>query len=295
MDLWNNRNWTPMLLAETNKPFDDKDYIFEIKFDGIRAIIFVSPTHFEIRNRHNKIITEKYPELESIKNLVKKETILDGEIVMMENGIPSFSSLQTRAHLKNRIKIKNASIKNPVVFVCFDILYYEKDLIDLTLIKRKKVLNQIEENDVLVKTKPVDTCGTNLYQSTKKLKLEGIVAKNKKSTYDVNTRTNSWIKIKHLKVEEFIVGGYRENIENSISLMLGEYRNNKLYYVGSVVLNKKREFYKKIIKQRIKNKSPFIDYESNSVKYIEPTLKCNIEYLERTNNNHLRHPVYREK
>ena len=129
MNIWRNRNWGPMLLKEIDKPFDSKDYLFEIKFDGIRAIIFASPHNLIIKTRNNVDVTDIYPELQSIKNLVKHPTIFDGEIVAFKEGLPSFSKLQERSHLKNKNKIKKLSLEEPICYVCFDILYDNKDLI----------------------------------------------------------------------------------------------------------------------------------------------------------------------
>ena len=102
MSLWSKRSWTPMLLKESDNPFNSDDYLFEIKFDGVRAILFVSTKEVVIHNRRCQEITHLYPELQNTKKLVKRNTIFDGEIVAMENGIPSFSNLQ-----KSLSKIEN--------------------------------------------------------------------------------------------------------------------------------------------------------------------------------------------
>ena len=104
INIWKNRKWVPMLLKEQYEPFDSKDYIYELKFDGNRAVIFASPNKVVIQNRHKQDISYVYPELQKIKNLVTKDTIFDGEIVMFQDGAPSFSKLQERAHLKNKAK-----------------------------------------------------------------------------------------------------------------------------------------------------------------------------------------------
>ena len=139
MNIWHNREWGPMLLKEIDKPFDSKDYLYEIKFDGIRAIIFASPKKVLIKTRNNVDVTDIYPELQSIKDIVTHNTIFDGEIVAFQNNLPSFSKLQERSHLKNKNKIKKLSIEEPICYVCFDILYDNKDLTKLKLVERKKI------------------------------------------------------------------------------------------------------------------------------------------------------------
>lgn len=293
MNIWKNKKWQPMLLHEENEPFDSKEYIYELKFDGIRSVIFASPTKVIVQTRNKIDVTHLFPELQKLKELVKENTIFDGEIVSFENNKPSFSKLQKRMHLKNIISIKEISKEEPVVFVCFDILYKNEDLTSLTLLKRKNILKQYKDNDIFIKTTYINDNGIELFKKIKKLGLEGIVAKRKNSNYEINTRSYDWIKIKNIKMDEFIVGGYIENKQNTISLILGEKRDNKLYYVGKVVMAKKKELYNKLKNLKEKNSS-FVDYNEEEIKYIDPKYTCNIEYLERTKSNHLRHPIFRD-
>lgn len=291
MNLWNNRKWTPMLLKEIDKPFNSKEYIFEIKFDGIRAIIYASPKVFKIVNRHNVDITSLYPELKEIQKIVKSNVIFDGEIIIMEKGVPSFESLQRRSHLKDKNKIKHNSLNNPVVFICFDILYDNNNTIDLPLIKRKKLLDKYANNNYFIKSLWIEEKGIELFNNIKKMKLEGIIAKEKNKPYYINSRTDAWIKIKNIKKELFFVGGYIENKGKfTVSLLLGENKNNNLYFVGKVTIGKNNNIYDKIIRTKKRTTSPFIDFQEQKAVYIVPSLKCTVNYLERTKNNHLRQP-----
>ncbi|MBO5095912.1 MAG: hypothetical protein J6B98_03475, partial [Bacilli bacterium] len=137
MSLWNMVPLKPMLLKEVNKPFNDKDYIFEIKFDGIRAIIYANKKSVKIYSRNGKDITHLYPELQTIKKVVTKNTIFDGEIVLFDNNVPSFEKLLRRNNVKSLSKIEYYQESNPVTYMCFDILYEGKDLTNLTLMERK--------------------------------------------------------------------------------------------------------------------------------------------------------------
>ena len=159
MNIWNNKEWQPMLLHEVRKAFNDSDYIFELKFDGFRTILFASTKEVIIHNRKGQDITYLYPELQRIKKIVTKNTIFDGEIVMLENGVPSFQKLQTRVHLKDKEKILYQSKNNPILFMCFDILYENVDLTKYPLIERKKRLSKIKENDVFLKVKQISENG----------------------------------------------------------------------------------------------------------------------------------------
>ena len=291
MNLWNNDKFTPMLLQEINKPFNNKDYLYEIKYDGIRACIIVSKDIFKIINRHHEDITYIYPELKNIQKDIKSKTILDGEIVVMDSGFPSFSLLQKRCHLRDKNKIKKHMQENPVIFITFDILFANQDLTNIPLIQRKEYLNKIKDSNYLIKSK-VFSNGLKLFNEVKKLNLEGIVAKEKHSYYIVNSRSDSWLKIKNNKAEIFLVGGYILNKNNTISLLLGEYNNKDLYYVGKVKISKKQAIYDKIINAKKIKRSPFINYNSNFL-YLKPIISVNIHYLERTKNNHLRHALFK--
>ena len=95
-DIFFNKNIKPMLLTEQNKPFDNSQYLFEIKFDGMRAIIYVSNNDIVIKSRNGKVLNNLFPELLDIKKIVKGQCIFDGEIVLLDNGLPDFSKLQNR-------------------------------------------------------------------------------------------------------------------------------------------------------------------------------------------------------
>lgn len=289
-----NTKFSPMLLHEINKPFDSKEYIFELKFDGIRAIIHINNKTINIYSRNKNKLNDLFPELLNIKNIVDKNVIFDGEIVLMEDGKPSFSSLLKRMRLKNKNIINEESINNPVTFVCFDILYENKDLTNKTLLERKKFLEKYKNNSNFIKTKYFFKNGIKLFNEIKKLNLEGIVAKNIKSKYEINKRSENWIKIKNIKDEDFYICGYIENKKGYMNtLILGNKINNNYYYNGKVTINKNIKDFETIKKQKTISKSPLKDYNNKKITYIPPKLKCSVIYTEKTKNNTLRHAVYK--
>lgn len=291
-DLWKNRDFTPMLLREVNKPFNSKKHIFEVKFDGVRAIIFASKTSVYVQSRNKLDLTGLFPELDSIKNLVSKNVIFDGELVLFKDGKPSFGEILKRLRVKNKSKVESMSNSNPVSFMVFDILYEDKDLTNDTLMNRKKILSKYKDNDVFVKVKYIENDGVKLFNSVKKLGLEGIVAKDKDGLYHINKRTDDFVKIKNKQRDEFFVGGYEIKKNDILSLALGEYKDNKFCYVGSASVHSNYSIYNKVIKSR-KSKNYFCDFDGD-LFFIKPVVKCNVEYLERTSNGHLRHPIVKD-
>lgn len=274
-----------MLLAEIPFCFESK-YLYEIKFDGIRALIYVNKKEINIRTRNNVDVTQLFSELDGIKNIVGRDfCIFDGEIVLFDKGKPSFSSLQKRLKIKNAERIKEASLDNPVQFVVFDIIYQNKDLTNKTLVERKKMLDKYKDTDYFIKSK-VYSDGKKLFASVKKMGLEGIVAKEKTSNYYVNKRSNVWIKLKNYQTNEFYIGGYVKN-STSYSLLLGEKKNNKLYYVGKIKVSNNKDITKKVLVKE-KRSNPFCNYEGDGM-FIEPNIKITINYLEKTKSNMLRH------
>lgn len=284
---------SPMLLKEVKEVVNDEKYLYEIKFDGIRALIYLDKNTIIIKNRKGYIMTDTYPELSELKSIVgNKKCIFDGEIVLMYNDRPSFSKLQERALLKNSKKIEYFKKNYPVTFVCFDIIYENKNLTNLTLVERKNILSKYKDNTYFVKTKVFED-GEYLFDKVKRMDLEGIVAKRKDSLYLMNERNSDWIKIKNVKDGDFFIGGYREKKDNPIvSLIICDKVNDNLKYICKVSLAKRKDEFKLIKKSKtIKNK--FIDFDEDDYIFIEPKLKCTIEYLEKTKNGHLRHPVFK--
>lgn len=288
MSLWN-KDIKPMLLGEVEEVFDSKEYLYEVKYDGIRVLVFVSKDKIVIRSRYGIDITGLFPEMKVLCKMVKGNVIFDGEIIMLDNNKVSFSKLQKRIHLKNKKTIEFLSKTNPVIFICFDVIYEGKDLINLSLLERKDVLSKYKDNDVFIKSTYVIGDGTKLFNAIKKLDMEGIVAKKINSKYLVNERSDNWLKIKNYKSGDFIILGYINKEESHvISLVLGEHLNKKIVYVGKVILGKKRSLADKILK--MKKSKGVVEIKDKDVIYIKPEIKCFVKYLERTDNGLLRQP-----
>ena len=278
-----------MLLSEEAKVLQDGRYLYEIKFDGIRALIYVSKREFRILSRKGTDLTNHYPELKMIQDIVgDHQVIFDGEIIATSKGLPSFSLLQKRMRAK---KVSDKLIAEiPVSFVAFDIIYDNKDVTNLPLIERKKLLEKYRDTDYFVKSR-VYHDGISLFKMVKKVGLEGIVEKVKSSTYDVGERTHSWIKVKNIKVDNFVVHGFLEKT-NTITLLLGEYKNNKLCYVGKVSVNKKHELINTLQKMK-KINNQFVNFDEEAT-YVKPVHEVRVHFLERTISGMLRHATIEE-
>lgn len=149
MNLFDEKNIHPMLIGEDASAFDDKNFIFETKWDGERCIAYLDPKlGTELRNKRNVKMLSKVPELSEIHKQVKKKCILDGELMVLKNGKPDFYEIQKRSLMSNQFRIQLASKQYPATFIAFDILYVDdKDITLQTLAERKSALKKCFKAD----------------------------------------------------------------------------------------------------------------------------------------------------
>jgi bifunctional non-homologous end joining protein LigD len=232
---------SPMLATLGEGAFDKKGWIFEPKWDGVRAMAVCSESGTVLMSRNKNDITNTYPELAKVyERLVATDAILDGEIVTLQNGRPSFERLQSRINLHNERDIARASKTTPVLFMAFDLLYLDgRSLLELPLEDRKAKLEALVVPNECVQVSPsVPESGTALFQAAKEQKLEGIVGKKLGCGYRPGRRAKDWIKIKTTFTADVVIGGWSRG-EGSRShsfgsLLVGAYKDGELHYVGSV-------------------------------------------------------------
>jgi bifunctional non-homologous end joining protein LigD len=199
----------PMLATAVDEPFNDKDWIFEVKWDGVRAILFLHKRKgiFEIKSRSDKTITHRYPELiEPLNSAIKcqQSIILDGEILVLDkNGMPSFQNHQRKMNVDYKADIEKLSREIPATYYIFDILYLDgKKLQNLDFLQRRSILSQvINKNSKVQISDFFEEIGKEVFDNVQALNLEGIVAKNKFSRYLQGTRSRDWLKIKSIKTK----------------------------------------------------------------------------------------------
>lgn len=287
----------PMLLKTASKPFDDKNYIFELKLDGIRAVVFCQKNGTRLQNRKLKEISHVYPELLNIHKQCKQNCILDGEIIYVdEKGFPNFQVLQKRNLLTGKQKIEKVVQKYPVCFVAFDILAIgNKDITNLVLQKRKKILlENIKENEYISVARYINENGIAFFNKIKELSLEGIVAKNLNSTYNVGQRTEKWQKIKNIQSEDYIVCGYTKDETGDVkNLILAKKTEDKLAFDGEIYVPSS-EAKKFVFDYAKKHKSTVIfDFLAPNIVWMTPNLICRVDFAARTDKGERRQPVFR--
>ncbi|NCA91783.1 hypothetical protein EOM82_00825 [bacterium] len=296
-DLFEEKNISPMLLYQV-EPFDDPEYIFELKLDGIRLIAYLDKQLTVLRNKRNKDVTDLYPELNDIFLSAKKRCILDGELVCFTDGKPDFFALQGRSLMGDKLKIKLAARANPVQFVAYDILYLDNTQVtDLPLTERKKLLSEnIKEGNGLSISRYIEEHGIAFFNLAKEQGLEGIVAKKKTGKYHIGKRTRDWVKIKVLQDEDLYICGYQpdENgkVKDVILCELNEKREP--VFRGKMFLgisDSERVLIKKFAEKNLALYPYFPDMKYAVFMRIE--LMGNVQYMQRTENGGMRQPVWK--
>jgi bifunctional non-homologous end joining protein LigD len=289
-----------MLPTLINEPFSDPNWIYETKWDGYRAVCFISNREHRLVSRNQIDMTAAFPELAEVsKSLNAKTAILDGEIVALgANGLPSFQMLQGRLGLKGAKSGRSSSGR--IIFYVFDLIYHDGfDLQPCALIDRKDLLSGIlrQANSVRY-SDHIEEQGSILYEKAAELGIEGIVAKKRDSRY-VQGRTREWLKIKPERTAEVVICGYTDP-QNSRQyfggLVTGVYDRGKLVYSGRVgggfSAERLKQAFAKLQAVRA-DSSPFATtIPVKDVHWVKPALVAEVKYLERTNAGELRHPVF---
>lgn len=292
----------PMLATLRTEPFDSEDHVFELKWDGTRALAFVSPdnTH-RFQNRRLYEITYRYPELGI--DLHGRKAILDGEIVVMVEGRPSFPGLQDREHASSPFTIRLRAKDLPATYVVFDVLYLDgQDLTPLPLMERRTILNGlVEPTDRVVLSEMIEHDGRALFSAVLDRGLEGIIAKRRTSRYHIGKRSRDWLKIKKRTTLPCVVAGLTQgegNREDTFgSLILGMYDRGVLRYVGRVGTGFDHATRRDILaKSRpLEGPRPF-DEEPDMTEpvafWMRPGLVADVHFLELTADGMMRAPSF---
>ena len=290
MELFAEKNVSPMLIAEMKDAFDDPDWIYELKLDGCRCVAYLEAGKVTLRNKRNMELLPRFPELTQIYKQTKKRCILDGELVVLSGGKPDFHELQKRTLMSDKFKIELGAAKLPASFIAYDCLQVgERVLLDVPLMERKDVLaDLIVENDRFTVSRFIPEKGIKLFQMTVQQDLEGVVAKRKGSLYHMGKRTKDWIKFKRMADEDFVICGYVPG--KMPSLILGEVVKGELKYAGTVTMGVRRDDLKYLkkgacpLKDRTKGKDEIV--------WCVPEMVCTVEYMPNTKDT-LRQPVYK--
>lgn len=282
-----------MLTKLHDHAFDREGWIFEIKWDGYRAIAEINGKNTRLYSRNGLAFEKEYPTVFNELLKIKKKLVLDGEVVALnEDGIPSFQALQQYGN--------NPDV--PLQYYVFDLLAVNgKSVEDKPLLERKQLLKEwLPESDVIKYSDHVAEQGKAFFKAMQEKGLEGMIAKNGNSTYTEGRRTSDWLKIKHMLTDEAVIAGYTEPRGSRKffgALVLGSYEKGKLKYIGHTGTG----FDYKTQKEVFEKMQPLVIEENPfsgkvrvnaPVTWIKPELVCNLKYTEITDEGARRHPVF---
>jgi bifunctional non-homologous end joining protein LigD len=283
----------PMLATAAAKPFDDPDWIFEVKWDGYRAVAETRNGDVALHSRNRLALNERFPSIAGALRKLDVEAVLDGEIVVLdESGRPDFQMLQNF----------RASRAGHLVYCVFDLPYLQgHDLTNLPLIKRKELLKGILPRVPEVKfSDHVRGEGRLFFDAARKQGLEGIMAKHFQSRYQPGVRSRQWLKVKRRLTQDAVIAGFtapRGARKHFGALVLGAFSGNELAYVGHVGGGFDARSLREVrgrLDPLIRKRSPFraAPGVNEPVTWVKPELVCEVAYAEWTADGMLRQPIF---
>jgi DNA ligase-1 len=295
----------PMLATSGTDPFDSADFLFEVKWDGIRCVAFLEASS-RLQSRNLNDITYRYPDLLDLHQGVKGQpAVLDGEIIVLRDGKPSFEDLQKRDRSTTPARIRAAVRERPAVFVAFDLLYFKgQKITGFPLARRRNLLEQVlVESESLVLSQSIPEHGIEYCRAVFAQGLEGVMAKRLDSAYLPGKRTKNWLKIKRTMVIDAVIAGVAASPRDPRrpgSLVLGLFTaQGELKFVGQTGTGFSEGTLSALLEE-VRNElsnEPVIKGVPPSVAaqtvWFWPRHTCRVEFLEFTSAGRLRHATYR--
>jgi DNA ligase D-like protein (predicted ligase) len=286
------------MLARPGEPFDNPDWLFEVKWDGMRALAFVEGGRHRLLNRHRKAIEARYPEFAFLSNL-PAGTVMDGEVVVLRQGKPDFGLLMSREHTRSALRTRTLAQSTPATYLVFDLLYdHFEPVLDRPLSERRARLRDLVgaiNHPKLLLSEGVVGSGPAFFGEVCRRELEGVVAKRLSSPYQPGKRTDAWVKIKRQQeVLCEIIGFVPSGSADFGSLIIAEKGDAGLRCVGRVGTGfneAARAELNRVLWPRVVTR-PAVPLDEKG-KWVAPGLTCRVRFLERTRGGELRGPSFK--
>ena len=284
----------PMMAQLYDKPFDDPNWVFEIKWDGYRAVAEIVSKEVKLYSRNGLSFARLYPKVISELKKIKHDVVLDGEIVVIDkDNRPSFQKLQRYGDHPDL----------NLIYYVFDCLSYKgKDITDLPLLERKEVIKKVipKSSPIIRYSDHVEESGEEFFKKVVEADIEGMIAKRSDSVYSIGKRTADWLKVKHHNTQEAIIAGYtapRGSRGYFGALLLGIRSGNKIKYIGHTGTGFTEKTLKEMhqkLQPHVRKTSPFETKVpvNSAVTWVEPVLVCEVRFAEETDDGILRQPVF---
>jgi bifunctional non-homologous end joining protein LigD len=294
---------TPMAAESVTRLPTGDEWLYEVKFDGYRALLIKGKTDVVLRSRNDKDLTGTYPGIASAGGRIRATTAtLDGEVVAIDaSGRPSFQALQHRS----------AHLNYAIAYYAFDLLSLDgTDLMSQPLMTRRARLGAVVRGSGILLSEALEGNAEHVVEAVRALGLEGVVAKRKDSRYVPGIRSTAWLKLKLERQQEFVIGGYRPGPHGVDALLVGYYDAGRLRFAGKVragfTPHVRRQVAAELDPLRVR-RCPFIDLpysrtshwgggvtadEMAEMFWVTPTAVAQIRFVEWTSDGHLRHAAF---
>lgn len=293
------------MLATPGALPDGPEWLFEVKWDGMRLLADVVDGGLSLASRSGRDVTANFPELAELARLAP-DVLLDGEVVLLDGGIPSFAALADRMHAAVG---QGAALARPVTFMVFDVLrLYGVPLLDRPLHERRATLERLDTASVpAVALSPTYTDGRALLAATGQRGMEGVVAKRRDGVYRPGHRSPGWVKVTHRRTQVCLVGGWRPEGAGTAgvadsrigALLLGVPDADGLRYAGRVGAGLTAAAAQRVLRQRLvpSDRPPFAGRvprpDATGARWCEPLTVVEVAHLGWTEAGRLRQPVFR--
>jgi bifunctional non-homologous end joining protein LigD len=279
------------------------EWLYEVKFDGYRALLMKTGDRIQLRSRNDKDLTLRYPSVsEAGTRLAARQAVVDGEIVAVDaQGHPSFQALQHRS----------AHPGYAIVFYAFDLLHLDgEDLTGVPLERRRAQLPAVLGDSGVLLSIELPGAPQDVIAAVRNLGLEGVIAKRRSSRYTPGDRHASWVKLKLDRQQEFVIGGFRPGPNGVDALLVGFYAGRDLRFAGKVragfTPHLRREVFASL-ERVLSDRCPFVDLPSSKtshwgggvtaeqmreIQWVLPRLVAQIRFVEWTADEHLRHAAF---
>jgi bifunctional non-homologous end joining protein LigD len=296
----NLREVHPMLASSADKLPVGVDWTYEVKWDGYRTLALKSGQRVTLLSRNLKDVTTQYKTVaRSVAQLPVDTGLVDGEIVALdEEGRPSFQALHHQS-------------AHTVAYYAFDVLHYDgRDLFKMPLDERRAILAKVLEGSRVLNSDPLPGTAAQIEQAVRELRLEGVVAKRRRSLYEPGRRSSAWVKVKFNRRQEFVIGGFKPNSANIESLVVGYYDGRKLLFAGRVragLTPHERAALFCLIAPDVTTRCPFANLPSTGsghwgegvtpedmtkLRWVKPKVVVEVSFVEWTRDHALRHSEF---
>ncbi|MFJ7280895.1 ATP-dependent DNA ligase [Kitasatospora sp. NPDC098663] len=281
----------------------------EAKWDGARCVAYVPRSApVQLLGRSGADLAARLPEVAEALTEVRGPLILDGEVVVMRGGTPSFSALQGRIHRTRPAAVLAGAAAAPALYITFDLLHLgEQSLLTEPWLRRRELLEGLHLDRPGLRVPPVWDSVAEAYGWTREHQLEGVVAKRAESRYTPGARSRDWIKIKHLRTADVVIGGWLPGgaggatVRAVLAGVEPEPDSGHLLFVGSVgagFTGAERRALTAVLRRLATPVSPFTGGglglpRGTEVRFVRPELRAEVEFLKVTDNGRLRSPVWR--